>query len=260
MSAVDLLPCPFCGGEAKRSTLPPDEFDNAGGDVIECTGCGASSHVEFGRRENLVSTWNRRAPVSADLSDPVAVHANMLRGTIAKPTPEQIKHLYPDLFAPVSAGKVKALVWGKWGEAKGGGAKYSVYEAGGRGLWNCVCYPHEDQQFRLVEGVSQEAAKAAAQADYEDRILSALQPGDGWQGIESAPKDGTTVILWVVTPYAPQGHMLWPCKVIHDDWCWEISDNAYIDWDYQIIEDKEITHWMPLPTPPSALPLGEDTR
>ena len=48
----------------------------------------------------------RRAPVSADLSDPVAVHANMLRGTIAKPTPEQIKHLYPDLFAPVSAGKV----------------------------------------------------------------------------------------------------------------------------------------------------------
>ena len=29
-----------------------------------------------------------------DLSDPVTVHANMLRGTIAKPTVEQIIHLY----------------------------------------------------------------------------------------------------------------------------------------------------------------------
>lgn len=33
-----------------------------------------------------------------DLSDPVVVHANMLRGTIAKPTWEQIKHLYPEKF------------------------------------------------------------------------------------------------------------------------------------------------------------------
>ena len=30
----------------------------------------------------------------AQLQDPVAVHATMLRGTIAKPTWEQIKHLY----------------------------------------------------------------------------------------------------------------------------------------------------------------------
>ena len=29
-----------------------------------------------------------------DLTDPVTVHANMLRGTIAKPTVEQIIHLY----------------------------------------------------------------------------------------------------------------------------------------------------------------------
>lgn len=38
-----------------------------------------------------------RAPVTQpmpDLSDPVTVHANMLRGTIAKPTVEQIIHLY----------------------------------------------------------------------------------------------------------------------------------------------------------------------
>ena len=56
----ELLPCPFCGGEAKRVTLSDPEPD-AGGDVIYCTGvCGASSHVEFGFKENLVSLWNTR--------------------------------------------------------------------------------------------------------------------------------------------------------------------------------------------------------
>jgi hypothetical protein len=41
------------------------------------------------------------APV--DLTDPVVVHANMLRGTIAKPTWEQIKHLYPEQFQSSAA-------------------------------------------------------------------------------------------------------------------------------------------------------------
>ena len=33
-------------------------------------------------------------PAAPDLTDPVTVHTNMLRGTIAKPTVEQIIHLY----------------------------------------------------------------------------------------------------------------------------------------------------------------------
>jgi Lar family restriction alleviation protein len=62
---VELLPCPFCGGEAKRFTIGDDEPNNAGGDVICCTRCQASSHVEFGRKENLVSLWNTRAAIAA---------------------------------------------------------------------------------------------------------------------------------------------------------------------------------------------------
>lgn len=54
-----LKPCPFCAGEAVRITLT-EEGDNAGGDVITCMKCGASSHVEFGYKENLVSRWNTR--------------------------------------------------------------------------------------------------------------------------------------------------------------------------------------------------------
>lgn len=62
---VALKPCPFCGGEAKRFTIGDDEPNNAGGDVISCTRCGASSHVEFGRKENLVSRWNTRAALAS---------------------------------------------------------------------------------------------------------------------------------------------------------------------------------------------------
>lgn len=71
--------------------------------------------------------------------------------------------------------KVKPLEWSRHGEAKGGGAKYNVYEFGGDGLWNCVCYPHEETQYRLAEGETEAEAKAAAQADYERRILSAIE-------------------------------------------------------------------------------------
>lgn len=56
--APKLLACPFCGGEAKRHTL--NDEDNFGGDVIQCERCLASSHVEFGEKENLVDSWNRR--------------------------------------------------------------------------------------------------------------------------------------------------------------------------------------------------------
>lgn len=142
MSAVDLLPCPFCGGEAKRHTLPADEFGNEGGDVIECTVCGASSHVEFGRKENLQDTWNRRAPVRAteNYADPVSSDA------------------------PVSAGKVKAL------------DRASVIAIVMDECW-------KDREMKLACRI-------------EARILSALQPGDGWQPISTAPKDGRWIVGW----------------------------------------------------------------
>lgn len=51
-----------------------------------CTGCGGTG-VTY-------QTERRCACQGPDLTDPVTVHANMLRGTIAKPTVEQIIHLY----------------------------------------------------------------------------------------------------------------------------------------------------------------------
>jgi len=77
---VDKLePCPFCGGEAKRFTIGDNEPNNAGGDVIVCTRCQASSHVEFGRKENLVSSWNRRPTSTEDARERVKVLEEALR-------------------------------------------------------------------------------------------------------------------------------------------------------------------------------------
>lgn len=57
--AVSLRECPFCGGEAEIIHL--DDGDNAGGSCVCCTSCQASGNVEFGRKENFVENWNRRA-------------------------------------------------------------------------------------------------------------------------------------------------------------------------------------------------------
>ena len=71
-----LKACPFCGGEAQRMTIGEDEPNNAGGDVIVCTQCQASGHVEFGRKENLVSRWNARTPPPSALDDEVVAAPN----------------------------------------------------------------------------------------------------------------------------------------------------------------------------------------
>lgn len=57
--ARKLEPCPFCGEQAERVDI--DEGENAGGSCICCTVCQASGNIEFGRKENFVSNWNRRS-------------------------------------------------------------------------------------------------------------------------------------------------------------------------------------------------------
>lgn len=73
-------------------------------------------------------------------------------------------------------------------------------------------------------------------------VLTAGEPGEaiGWRPIESAPKDGTTILAW---------------------WYWEPNDAVTVRWDddYRSWVDtsREIyhppSHWMPLPDPPAVL-------
>lgn len=54
---IELLDCPFCGGEAK---IEDDGFDTP---WVFCIACGA--HFR-GRVDNLPALWNRRTPPSPD--------------------------------------------------------------------------------------------------------------------------------------------------------------------------------------------------
>jgi hypothetical protein len=55
-----------------------------------------------------------------------------------------------------------------------------------------------------------------------------------WQSIETAPRDGTDVLLWLHDAGAC-------CGYYHYDRWWADNGDAIVD----------PTHWMPLPRPPS---------
>ena len=72
---------------------------------------------------------------------------------------------------------------------------------------------------------------------------------DGWRPIETAPKDGTRIML-----YRPTG---WKhAKIVFGYW----NTNGrvhYFQHDMEFLEGKNVarrekpTHWMPLPQPPA---------
>ena len=72
--------------------------------------------------------------------------------------------------------------------AEGAGIHYNIYETG-PDWWNCVTV--KPGNVRLATNVCLDAAKAAAQADYEARILSALEPSAARElALEEAFKAG----------------------------------------------------------------------
>ena len=70
-----------------------------------------------------------------------------------------------------------------------------------------------------------------------------------WKPIESAPKDGTHILLWEQ----------WGTDPFVGWWCmgsWSAS-HEHVDaeggWDGAVVVDRiecPVTHWMPLPEPP----------
>jgi Lar family restriction alleviation protein len=73
MTDDELLPCPFCGGEAERFDL--EDGDNFGGSVIQCKKCQCSTAVHFDRKEHLYSSWNERTaskgPTEAEILEQI---------------------------------------------------------------------------------------------------------------------------------------------------------------------------------------------
>lgn len=143
----ELLPCPFCGGPAEIVHI--DDGENAGGSCVCCTSCLASGNVEFEFKENFVSNWNRRAsPEPASIAGAGGVTVKPLEWTWRDDQSRrgfEAASLFGDYFVSVSKVAILGIGWR---------APYGNHFA----------------------SPSVESAKAAAQADYEQRIRSALLP------------------------------------------------------------------------------------
>ena len=92
------------------------------------------------------------------LKDPVAVHINMLRGRIAKPSWAAIKHLYPEHFQSEATQHTE-------------GHSASPVE-------DCSDQAQNDRLFELDQPYDAETT-------------------DGWNPISTAPKDGPAFLVWV---------------------------------------------------------------
>lgn len=59
LKSTDLLPCPFCGGEAKKITL---RSENSSKECVRCTECNTQTAWSFGigNDDHLAGIWNRR--------------------------------------------------------------------------------------------------------------------------------------------------------------------------------------------------------
>ena len=67
-----------------------------------------------------------------------------------------------------------------------------------------------------------------------------------WQPIETAPKDGTSILTY---PHYCVTH--WESEDCYPEAGWVV---AWEDCMEQYITNKIATHWMPLPPPPEAKP------
>lgn len=101
-----------------------------------------------------------------------------------------------------------------------------------------------DGQTRPVQPYEQDAAIKAMAAE-----LVSLKLATEWQPIDTAPKDFVTEfdgwngervpnVCWAHPYDTPKGE---------NDWCVTEYD---IGWGWKWVRVKNLTHWMPLPTPP----------
>lgn len=66
------------------------------------------------------------------VADPQAVHVNMLRGTIAKPSIQQIAHTYPEIAALLVAGDELVAALERYGFPVSDAAEPALMEGGSR--------------------------------------------------------------------------------------------------------------------------------
>lgn len=178
-------------------------------------------------------TPDRAGELEKLLQDSKAVHLNMLRGGIAKLTPEQIGHLYRGDEARAVIAEI---------ERQNG---FLASRSSGEG---------EQQDPSLSLGSEMEGEYSAQSQPIpvsNDGMPAPLS--DGWRVIASAPNDGSWVLLysvkWPIWSYPMVGWRHDP----GDQWEYP----AHPQWADEL---PWPTHWMPMPSPPEVLYLSGAQR
>lgn len=111
-----------------------------------------------------------------------------------------------------------------------------LYTGTGRWIWECrECFKRGGE----CEYASKHPEIATEAYNHGYRAALAAQPlavPDGWQPIETAPRDGTVIDLWHV------GGMR-----ITEQW-WDVEDACWCG----LGDDNDFSHWMPLPAAPQS--------
>ncbi len=237
MQSEELKPCPFCGGPASIEQYG----DRSQSTIYNCDNCSCS--LETGEEFNHGAQWNCRAEAALSAAEPaLSYHCDIC----TVPGYGDAK-CSPLCDRPAPAVAVKALQWTdklKRGDREGfvcsssGVLSYSIM------LSRFRVYGIPGEHDGAAEFTSLAEAKAAAQADYEARIRSALsaqvQDVAGWQDIGTLePKDSMIVMGWGEyrerDGFSP-AFMRWYASVGG----WSVSAMPFYP-----------THWMPLPAAPA---------
>jgi hypothetical protein len=84
------------------------------------------------------------------------------------------------------------------------------------------------------------------------KLVSSTQPAELWQPIETAPKDGTPILLGFPDSHSGEGR--WMGDSSRNHWgevgWFEFSDDVLCD------RPSKPTHWQPLPPPPRSQVQG----
>lgn len=89
------------------------------------------------------------------------------------------------------------------------------------------------------------------QADYLDAARAAIDAMQAWQPIESAPKDGTPIILGYADTSGKLAAKSASWRLVHPRWENEKRGWAWVCTMDSVLVDPRATHWMPLPTAPT---------
>jgi hypothetical protein len=108
---------------------------------------------------------------------------------------------------------------------------------------------------RMLKENTQVLEAVAAERDAALSELAKLRAEAEWRPIESAPRDGTAILLWDASKNVVVSGC-WHNEPEHDSpingyepgWAWWVSDEDTVMWDGG--PDDIPTHWLPLPSPP----------